>query len=76
MSFLIKHKKLLEKSNKIWGNIITSIKKQFDGKPVNNENYLETKMKSCKSKLKTIFHKEEIPPEGSPCVCLFINDIN
>ena len=37
ISFLIKHKKLLEKYNKIWKNVKNSFKKEIGSEPVYNE---------------------------------------
>ena len=38
MSFLIKDEKLLEKYNEIWKKVSNIIKKEFNNKPVYNEN--------------------------------------
>ena len=46
MSFLIEDHELLEKYNIIWNKVSNSIKKDFDGKHVNNKKYLKTKIKS------------------------------
>ena len=52
---MIKDQKLLEKYNKIWKKFSNIIKKEFDGKPVYNEKYLKTKIKSCIEKSTQIF---------------------
>ena len=46
------------------------IKKEFDSKPVYNENFLKTKTKSYNGKIKTYFHNNKIPKEGSQYICL------
>ena len=46
MLFLIKDKKLLNKYNEIWKKVSNIIEKELDSKPVYNEKYLETKIKS------------------------------
>ena len=46
MSFLIKNKKLLEKYNEIWKKVSNIIEKNFESRPVYNEKYLKTKIKS------------------------------
>ena len=45
MSFFIKDDNLLEKYNEIWEKI-EQYQKKFDSKPVYNEKYLKTKIKS------------------------------
>ena len=46
MSFLIKSNELLKTYNGIWEKVRNSIKKEFESKPVHNEKYLKTKIKS------------------------------
>ena len=46
MSFLIKNKKLLEKYNEIWKKVSNIIERNFESRPVYNEKYLKTKIKS------------------------------
>ena len=52
--FFIKDEILLEKFNKIWKKVSNITKKEFDSKPVYNEKYLKTKIKSYNGK-STIF---------------------
>ena len=70
MSFLMKDEKLLEKYNEIWRKVSNIIKKQFDSKPVYNDKYIKTKIKSYNGKINTNFHNNNIPKEGSQCICL------
>ena len=70
MFFLIKSDELLEKHNEIWKKIQNSIKKKLDSKPVYTEKYLKTKIKSYNGKIKTNFHNNKIPREGSQFICL------
>ena len=72
ISFLIKDEKLLEKYNEIWKNVSSIIKKEFDNKPVYNKRYIKTKIKSYNGKMNTNFRNNEIPKEGSQCVCLSV----
>ena len=47
-----------------WKNeikLVTSSKKGFDSKPVYNENYLKTKIKSYEGKINTDFHGDGTP---------------
>ena len=44
MSLLIKVNELLEKCNRIWNKVNSSMKKGFDSGPVYNEKYLKTKI--------------------------------
>ena len=70
MHFLIKHENLLEKYNEFWKKDNNILKKEFDSKPVNNEKYLKTKIKSCNGKISTNFCSNKISKEGSQCICL------
>ena len=70
MYFLIKDEKLLEKYNEIWKKVSNIIKKEFGSKPVYNEEYIKTKIKSYNGKITTNFHNNKIPKEGSLRVCL------
>ena len=74
MSFLIKRKKLLEKYNEVWKKVSNIIKKEFDNKPVYNEKYIKSKIKSYNGKINTHFHNNKIPKEGS--MYLSISNIN
>ena len=46
------------------------IKKEFDCKPVYNERYLKTKLKSYNGKINPNFHNNTIQKEPSQCICL------
>ena len=61
MSFLVIDNQLLEKYNEIWEKVSTSIKKEFDSEPVENEKYLKTKLKSNNGKIDTNVHNTKIP---------------
>ena len=70
-SSLIKNEKLLEKYE-IWRKVSYMIKKEFDSKPVYNEKYVKTKIKSHNGKIDTNFHNNKIPKKGSQCNCLSV----
>ena len=65
MSFLIKDEELFEKYNKTWEKVKNSLKKDFDGEPVYNKQYLKAKIKSYKGKINTVFYNNKIKNEGS-----------
>ena len=52
--------------------IINIIEKEFDSKPVYNEKYLNTKIKSQNEKLNTNFCNNKIPNENSQCIFLSV----
>ena len=54
--FLIKDDELFEKYNKIWIKNSIIIEKEFYIKPVYNEKYLKTKIKSYNEKINTSLH--------------------
>ena len=72
MSFLIKDRKLLEKYNKIWKKVSNIIKKYFFSKPLYNEKYLKSKVKSYNGKINTNFDNKKIPKNCSLCICLSV----
>ena len=45
MYFLIEDDDLVEKYNTIWDKVSADIKKKFDSDPVNNKEFLKTKIK-------------------------------
>ena len=57
MSFLRKDDELLEKYNKIWEKVKTTIKTEFDSEPGYNEKHLIAKIKPYDGKINTNFHK-------------------
>ena len=59
--FLIKDDELFEKYNKIWIKNSIIIEKEFHIKPVYNEKYLKTKIKSYNEKINTSLHDNKIP---------------
>ena len=69
---LIKDDKLLE--NVVKSGIKSAIvnKKGFDCKPVYNEKYLKTEIKSYEGKISTKFHDDGILKESSHCICLSV----
>ena len=48
---------LLEKYNTIWDKVRTDIKKEFDGEPICNKNFLKTKVKSHGDEVKDFVDK-------------------
>ena len=46
--------------------------KVFDSKPINNEKYLKTKIKSNNGKINKNFHNNKIPKEGPQFICLSV----
>ena len=69
--FLIEIDDLLEKYNTIWDKVSADIKKEFDSEPVNNKNYLKTKMKSHGDEV-TDFHDKKISKLDSNHTCLAV----
>ena len=62
---------LLKKYNTIWDKVSADIKKEFDSKPVYNEKFLKTKMKSYGDEV-TDFYDKGIPEVGSNHTCLAV----
>ena len=70
MSFFIKDDELLEKHNRIWNKLSNSVKKAFENEPVYKKKYLKIKIKPSDGKINKNFCDNEIPKEGSHCICL------
>ena len=49
-----------------------TINKEFNSNPVYNKINLKAKTKSYNGKTNTNFHNNEIPKEGSHCICLSV----
>ena len=69
MYFLIENDDLLEIYNTIWDKVSADIKKEFYSEPVNNKNFLKTKIKSHGDEV-TAFYDKEIPKVDSNHTCL------
>ena len=76
MTFLIKDDGLLEKYNKVWNTVSSSMKKVFDSEPWYNEKYLKNEIKFYKGKLSATFNSDKVPKEGCQCICLSVILIN
>ena len=59
-SFVTKDNELLKKGDKIWIKSTLVLKKGSIAKPVYNEKYLKTKIKSYEGKINTNFHNNRI----------------
>ena len=64
MYILIADDESLEKYNKTWNKVSTSIKKELNSKPIYNKKFLKTKIKSNSDEA-TDFHDKEIPKVDS-----------
>ena len=60
VSFLIKHKELLENYNEIWDKIRNSMEKGFHSELLYNGKYVKIKIKSYEEKI-TNFHGNKVP---------------
>ena len=56
MNSLIEGEELLEAHNKIWEEISSLIKNDFDSELLYDKNYLKTKVKTYDIKINTYFH--------------------
>ena len=55
-----------------FGKKVNNIKKEFDSKPLYNEIYLKTKIKSYNGKTNTNFHDSKTAKEGSQLIFLSV----
>ena len=71
MSFLADDDDVILKSNKIWKKIKKLLSVAFDSKPVYDEKYITTRVKSFEDKVITKFTDNEIPRENThySCIC-------
>ena len=56
--------------SKIW--VKNTVNKEFHSDLLYNGKYLKAKVKSYNAKINTNFHNNEIPKEGSQCICLSV----
>ena len=56
--------------NQIW--VKNTVNKEFHSDLLYNGKYLKAKVKSYNAKINTNFHNNEIPKEGSQCICLSV----
>ena len=71
MYLLIEDDELLEKYNAIWDKVSADIKKESDGQPVYNKEFLKTNIKSLGDKV-TDFYDKNIPKVDSNHTCLAV----
>ena len=71
MSFLADDDDVILKYNKIWKKIKKLLSVAFDSKPVYDEKYITTRVKSFEDKVITKFTDNEIPRENThySCIC-------
>ena len=71
MSFLADDDDVILKNNKIWKKIKKLLSVAFDSKPVYDEKYITTRVKSFEDKVITKFTDNEIPRENThySCIC-------
>ena len=68
---------LLEKDNEIWEKVRNNIiKKNLIKNLYAMKKYRKTKIEPQNGKVKTIFHNNKIPKEGSQCICLSVTLID
>ena len=74
MSFVVDGAELLIKYTEIWNKVRDLINKNFDSEPVNNNKYINTKIKLYNNDIRTNFHDEnnitEVPKENCVYKCL------
>ena len=55
MSFLANDQDIFQIYTKLWGKIKDLIGKKFDSRPIYNDNYIKTEIKSCNNDIRTNF---------------------
>ena len=68
--FFDKDEKLLKKYNEIWKKVKNIMNKEFDSKPLYNEKYLKSKIKSYNGKTNTNLRNNKIRKKGSQYIYL------
>ena len=71
MHFLVEDDDLLEKYNAIWDKFSADIKKEFDSEPVNNNEFLKSKIKPHGDEV-TDFYDKKTPKVDSNYSCLAV----
>ena len=78
MSFMINDDNVLDKYNKIWGNIKEKLSIKFHSMPVCDKTYIKAKVREFDCKIKTNFLGDEVPKEKMhyPCIaCITIDSV-
>ena len=75
MTFMIKDN-VLEMQNDIWDETRDLINEEFDRKPIYDNKYIKTMVKSFDRVMHTNLHNSGVPKVGLNCVCLFITKID
>ena len=81
MSFFTDNNEFLERYTAIWEKINNLVNKKFDSDPIYNNNYINTKIRSCNNDIKTNFRNinnknNKLPEKNKPykCVSLISSD--
>ena len=78
MSFTVNDDNVLDKYNKIWGNIKEKLSIKFHSMPVCDKTYIKAKVREFDCKIKTNFLGDEVPKEKMhyPCIaCITIDSV-
>ena len=73
--FLTEDDDLLENYDTIWDKVSADLKKEIDSKPVKNEKFIKTKIKSYGDEV-TSFYNKEIPKVISNHTCLAVTGLD
>ena len=74
MSFFTDNNEFLERYTAIWEKINNLVNKKFDSDPIYNNNYINTKIRSCNNDIKTNFRNinnknNKLPEKNKPYKC-------
>ena len=70
MSFVIEDDSVLVKYNESWNKIKKTLDIKFYSKPVYDEKYIKTEVKTFNCVVNTIFWSNKIPKERIHCTCI------
>ena len=75
MPFKVKHDNVLEKYYQIWNKTNKMLNREFHSKPVYDEKYIKSKVKTFNGVVNTIFWNDKIPKENVHCTYIAVTSI-
>ena len=70
MSFKIEEDQVYIKYNSIWNKVKELLDIKFNSKPIYDDSYIKSKVKTFSDIIKTLFNGDEIPKERVEYVCI------
>ena len=70
MSFLIEDESVYLNCTKIWNKIKKFLSVKFHSQPIHDDKYINTKVKTFRETINTLFSNNKVPKERSHFICI------